>query len=113
MSAEIKRPLARAAGVLALMAAFLVVVWFDDPTVGGFLTGGILAGFAGLWLPTRIGIAVTAPYAVALFFVQHVGHGHAPGAVMLIVIGAIVCFAIGVFVRSRHDSSAEPAEPEA
>lgn len=111
MSAEIKRPLARAAGVLALMAVFLVVVWFDDPTVGGFLTGGVLAGFAGLWLPTRIGIAVTLPYAVGLFVVQHVGHGHAPVAVMLIVIGAIACFAIGVFVRSRHDSSA--AEPEA
>ena len=113
MSAEITRPLARAAGVLVLMAAFLVVVWFDDPTVGGFLSGGVLAGLAGLWLPTRIGIAVTLPYLVGLFFVQHEGHGHAPGAVVLILVGAIVCFAIGVFVRSRHGSATDPVEPEA
>ncbi|MEB3369012.1 sensor histidine kinase [Saccharopolyspora mangrovi] len=102
MSRENERHLVEALVVLLAMVWSLVLVWNDDPSAGAFFGGYFVAGLAGVLLPARVGVAMGVPYLIALYAAQTRGADRPAGSVLLIVLGAIACFAIGGYVRSRH-----------
>ncbi|MFC7340428.1 sensor histidine kinase [Saccharopolyspora griseoalba] len=117
MSGQRTRRIGAVAVVLLLMLWSLLLVWHDEPTGGAFIGGYLVAGVAALWLPMPGSLVLTAPYLVALYFAQTAGSQRSPGSVLLIEVGALACFLIGVYVRGGRAEGqpavhAEHAPPE-